>query len=244
MKRLRGVAVCSVATFALIAALAASASATLPEFSEPFPKHFTLKSTTVTGQPAKTESHERVVCTASSVARGVMGEIIRPKNGSVTLRLTGCKGHTEAFGEELEFSCNTEGAGAEEIVTSPLAMTLGYINETKEEVGVALEPELERPGTRAPFTKFECDKGFAHFTWLGSVIGKLTPVNKKVKPRSHLTLTFTELKGKQKPSKLEGGPTDILTGRAEIGGELPKESPIGLSAKDAITFTEPVEVKA
>jgi hypothetical protein len=233
MKHLRSVAVYSVAAVVTSAVLAASASAALPEFSGPFPKPFKSKSGTVIAE--EEGGGGKLECAASEGT----GEIVGATKGKVGLRLTGCLG--EAF--EEKFPCTTLGSAEGEVVTSPLVATLGYINKTKEQVGLALEGPS---GAAAPLVaQFECHVNYLkrtlHFSWTGSVIGKLTPVNKKVKPANHFTLGFTQAKGKQKPSKLEGGLEDVLTGHIE---EITGEPEIGLAAKDEIKFSETVEVKA
>jgi hypothetical protein len=233
MKRLT---VFSVAALVTGAVLVASAAAALPEFSGPFPKPFVSKGGTVTSEPVG-NPFEKLVCKGSTGA----GQIIGPRTGNISLRLTGCIGHEETF--KIEAPCTTPGSLPGEIVTSALAMTLGYINQANKVVGLALnEPAPVRTG----FTEFECrsEFGVAHFIWGGSVIGKLTPVNKKVRPTSHFTLNFTQAGGRQKPGKLEGGPKDVLMGRMKIGEGEATESQIGLSARDEVKFAEAVEVKA
>ena len=54
-------------------------------------------------------------------------------------------------------------------------------------------------------------------------------------------LKFAEAKGKQKPTKFEGGPTDVLMIATAAGG-APEEA--GVSAKAELTFAEPTQIKA
>jgi hypothetical protein len=249
MKHLRGIAACSVAAFALSAALTASTSSAVqpevhepPEFSKPFPKPVNFKSGKVIGEETGT-IRNYVECTGSTAR----GEIIGPKNGRLSMVLTGCKG-------DDYYPCQTVGLEKGEIELSPLLMTLGYVNKEKKEVGIALEAiQEELLVAKIPLARFECPEAppRPHFTWDESVIGKLTPVNQKVKPTKRFTLNFTESKGKQKPRKLEGGPTDVIIGHA-ITEEcfeneckfLTAESEIGFSAKEQLAFAEPVEVTA
>ncbi len=199
--------------------LAASASASLPEFSGPFPKAFTSTSKTVT---VETVSKLKATCTAATDA----GTIEDAKTGTVVIKLTGCKA--------LGFECSSSGAKAGEIVTNTLVNTLGYINAQKKEVGL----DVSAPATGAPFTEFTCD-GYT-ITVRGSVIGELTPVNKTVKAGKKVSLKFKQSKGKQKPTNLEGGPTDVLSGSVEGG---PSEE-AGLKLTDALTFSEAIEIHA
>ena len=74
----------------------------------------------------------------------------------------------------------------------------------------------------------------------GSVIEKITPVNKLVKPPAGFNLKFTQAKGKQKPPKFELGPVDVL--ETSINGGPIEES--GLMSTDLLTFAAPLEIKA
>jgi len=215
MKRMRTLGPFLVAVFATSAV---SASAALPEFTPPFPKPFTSK-TKMTLIVGKT----KVKCAAGTNK----GQITGPQTGTVTIALTGC--------EALGFSCVSPGAGGSgEILTSVLSGTLGYINRATKEVGF----DLSSPPTGAPFTTFTC--GNLTATVQGSVIGKMTAVNKKIKPPMHFSLRFLESKGKQQITHLDGGPIDVLA--TSLGGGPFQES--ALVAPDAITFAEVVEIKA
>jgi hypothetical protein len=216
MKRIRMAGLCLVAVFAVSAVVAASASAALPEFSGPFPKPFTSKSGKVY---VETVGKLRTTCTAGTNG----GKVTGPKTGIVTIRFTGCKA--------LSYTCTTKGAAVGEIVSN-LRSTLGYINKAKKEVGIALES-----ATGAPFAEFTC--GPANVVGTGSAIGKLTPINKRVKAGKPFILKFTQANGKQRPTKLEGGPTDVLV--ASIGG-VSQEA--GLSGTDEVLVEGGAEIKA
>jgi antitoxin (DNA-binding transcriptional repressor) of toxin-antitoxin stability system len=218
MKRLRSVAFCSVAALAVSAVVAGSASAALPEFSGPFPKPLKSKG----GKALIETAGVKLTCTALTD----VGEVLGAKNGKVVVRLTGCS----ADG----FTCTTPGAAEGEMVTSELSTTLGYINKEKREVGIALAAV-----SPTPFEEFEC--AGLKIVVEGSVIGKLTPINKRVKPTSHFTLKFTQKKSVQTPRKLEGEPVDVLEGH--LAGE-PLMLAAGLKAKDEITLVETGEIKA
>jgi hypothetical protein len=151
--------------------------------------------------------------------------MLGPKTGTVTIKSTGC--------EAVKYKCTTTGAAKGEIVTSVLSVTLGYIDKATKEVGL----DSASP-TGAPFAEFAC--GPFKVVTRGSVIGKVTPINKKVKPPNHFTLKYTQAKGKQKPSKFEGGPTDVLA--SSVNG-MPSEEE-GLSLKAEARFAEAAEIKA
>jgi hypothetical protein len=217
MTRIRTVSICLLAAFVSSAVAAASASA-LPEFSGPFPKAFTSTSkTTILETVGKT----KVKCAADTST----GEITGPTAGIAMLRLTGCESKT--------FPCNSPGAAAGEIVTHPLSITVGYINRELKEVGL----DLANPAG-ALLAEFQCVNLVA--VMRGSVIGKITPVNKLVKPGAHFSLKFAQKAGAQKIVKFAGGPVDILE-TSFNGGPF---EPSGLGSTDVVSFKEPVLLKA
>jgi hypothetical protein len=117
-------------------------------------------------------------------------------------------------------------------VTKTLVGTLGYINREKREVGI----DFARDG--GPIAEFIC--GNLVVVVEGSVIGKISPVNKLLKPPSHFVLQFVQKGGKQRVTKLEGGPPDVL--QTSLNGGPFEQS--GLSSTDLIMFVAPVEIKA
>jgi hypothetical protein len=219
MTRIRRGAVCLVAATAIGAAAATSASAALPGFTGPFPKAFTSTSKTST---LETIGKAKVTCKADTDAGQITGET----TGTVTIKFTGCA--TKGF------LCTSPGAAAAgEIVTHPLTSTLGYINRETKEVGI----DYSNPAG-ALLAEFTCGNIVAAVK--GSVIGKITPVNKFVIPPGHFTVRFAQKAGKQNITKLAGRPIDILE-TALNGGPF---EPSGLSSTDLIKFAEPVEIKA
>lgn len=196
MASIKLVALCLVAVSGVGAATAASASA-LPEFTGPFPKPF-MSSSKVSN--LGTVSKKRVKCIADTNT----GEVTGPNAGHVTIRYTGC--------ESSKFPCNSPGAGAGEVVTFPLTTTLGYVNRAAKEVGL----DLANPAG-ALVEEFQCAniRGVVR----GSVLGKITPINKPVKPPSKLTVKFVQKAGKQSIVEFAGGPPDIL--EASFGAGLP-----------------------
>jgi hypothetical protein len=132
----------------------------------------------------------------------------------------------------LGLSCNTVGVPPGEIVTTSLLMTLGYINEPKKEAGIDLST-----ATGGPLMEFVC--GGLRVIVDGSVIGKLTPVNKPVNPPGHFVLKFAQSAGKQKPTHFEGGPVDVLS--TSFGGPFAES---GRASTDTISFPVPMMVAA
>jgi hypothetical protein len=217
MTRIRTVALCLGATVAA-SAFGASSAAALPEFTGPFPKAFTSTSKT---SVLETVGKTKVKCLADTN----VGEITAPMNGHVTIRFTGC--------ETKGFPCTSPGAAAGEIVTFPLIATLGYVNRETKEVGL----DLANPAG-AFVAEFQCVNILAAVK--GSVIGKITPVNKLVKPPSRFAVKFAQKGGKQAIVKFAGGPLDILETSLN-GGPF---EPSGLASNDMLSFGAPVEIKA
>ena len=208
------------AILAVSATMVASASAALPEFGGPFSTPFTSKSGVSTLETVKKAT---IVCTTDTNT----GEVTGPKTGTVTITFSGCELVT------LSLPCNNVGVPPGVIITAPLLMTLGYINGPKKEVGV----DLSGPATGGPLMEFMC--GPLKTVVDGSVIGKITPVNKLIVPPGHFTLKFVQAMGKQKPTHFEAGPVDVLS--TSFGGPFAES---GLSSTDNITFGIPTMILA
>lgn len=218
MMRFRIIGLCLMAGIAGSAIVSASACAALPEFSGPFPKSVTSKSGIAL---IETVGGAKASCQAGTNT----GEVTGPKTGTTILRLTGCV--------VLSFKCTSPGAAEGEIVSNPLSITLGYINKALLDVGVSLES-----ATGGPIAEFKC--GPVDVTETGSLIGRITPIDKVVKAGKPFKLKFTQRKGKQKPNKFEGGPIDVLM--ASVDGGPPEEA--GVSTKVELTLNEAGEIKA
>jgi hypothetical protein len=129
--------------------------------------------------------------------------------------------------------CTTSGKPFGVIETAPLTGELGYIHKSTKVVGL----DLFASGG-GPFATFEC--GATPFVVIGSVIGRIAPVNKVVNAGEHFTLKFAEKEGLQKPPSFEGAPPDVLS--TSIGGG-PFET-TGLAATDEVFVIGTVEIKA
>jgi hypothetical protein len=220
MTRTITAAIYVVAILSIGAVAAASASAALPEFSGPFPKAFTSTSKAST---LETVGKTKVKCEADTNA----GTITGPNAGNLTITFTGCQTKT--------IPCNSPGAVPGEIVTHGLTSTLGYINRELKEVGI----DFSNPAG-ALVLEFQCGPATAGVV-RGSVIGKITPVNKLVKPPAHFTVKFAQKKGIQTIGKFEAGPLDILETSLN-GGPF---EPSGLNSVDLVKFAAPpVEIFA
>ena len=210
MRRLKAGIRLVIAALALSAAVASSASA-LPEWSGPFPKPFVSN-----GNPARLETPKptEVRCTGNT---NDVGEISAANSGRIEIHFTGCQSSGQP--------CSSHGAATGEIVTPPLAMTLGYIRARSKNVGL----DVANPANGV-FAEFECPNVKERVT--GSLIGKITPVNKAVKPGHHFTVKYRGREGTQMPTGFEGGPPDFL--KASInGGPL---EPMSLGSADALNF--------
>jgi hypothetical protein len=217
MKRIR-VGGLSLAAVAAVMAFSGASASALPEFSAPFGKPFT---STSKASLFETVGGSKLMCKADTNT----GEVTGPQSGVITITFTGCK--------LTGIPCNTPGMAPGTIATNLLTMTIGYINKANKEVGVDL---VEPFG--GGFLNYGCGPTlFAKVQ--GSVIGRITPINVKVKPGKVFTLHFTQSKGVQKPVKLEGGPVDVL--ETSFGGPFVES---GLMSTDKVKFGEVVELKA
>jgi hypothetical protein len=220
MTRTRTVGLVALAVLAISACSSASALAALPEFVGPLPVPFAAKSGLTT---LETISGAKIACTSDTGA----GEVTGAKTGSVKLTFTGCELVT------LALPCNTAGLPPGEVTTTSLLMTLGYIAiEPKKEVGIDLST-----ATGGPLMEFMC--GALKVTVVGSVIGKVTPINKLIKPPAHFVLKFAQAAGKQKPMKFSGGPIDVLS--TSFGGPFLES---GLASSDTLAPVAPITIVA
>lgn len=201
------------------AAAATGAAAAPPEFSPPFPNAFHSTSKAMT---LKTIGGLKVSCIADTNK----GEVTGPASALLTISFTGC---TSAGSR-----CQSPNGLAGEIVTERLLGTLGYVSREPKEVGL----DLSNP-TGGPMAVFFCGEDL-RVEVFGSVIGKITPINKVVKPGAHVTLKFAQKAGHQAIRMFLGGPLDVpLT--SVLGGPL-EES--GISSTDLLTFAAPVVIIA
>ncbi len=133
----------------------------------------------------------KVECSGGSAS----GQITSEKEIThIGLKFAGCK----AAG----FSCNSSLGSPGEIQVKNVTGKLGYINKAGKEVGL-----LFKPAEGKEFTEFNCIGGIIKVKILGLVICPITPVNTVVKV---YTLKCEQKEGDQKPTKFEGGETEVL----------------------------------
>jgi hypothetical protein len=144
------------------------------------------------------------------------GKATGPKTLEITLVLTECK-----IPGAL---CTSGGSALGEIRTPPLVGTLGYITKAPKVVGLDLTSPF------APIMQFMC--GVTPFVVEGSLIGRITPLNKPVPGGMHFTLAWAQKEGVQKFQHFEGEPIDVLS--TSIGGGAFELS--GFAGVDEIFF--------
>jgi hypothetical protein len=225
MGRMKAIGVCLVAMLAIASVTAASASAEGPEFGrclkqaggkfksgactvasapgeerfEWFPgvikNKFTLVSKPETFVTLETVGGTKLVCSGGGHGTG---EYAGPKTvGNVSLTLTGCEGS--------KFECHTKGAGATEVIFSPLEGEVGIIK--KGETAAKNKPGLElfAPGG-ADWGDLECFPVPITIRVKGSLILPMPANSMKLSYAIKLACT----KGVQKTQSFEGGPLATL----------------------------------
>ena len=165
-----------------IAALAASATAALPEF-------LPGKGTTFKGSLGKNELQVKGGGITKCEAGKVSGEITGPKAVTATVTREGCKA--------LGFNANTPGdaTGVELFATTGELCTL---NKVAKSVGLLI---------KLPTTTIEVPTAKQKIQITGSLIGEVNPVNKS---QTTGELVFTQKEGVPGLEKCEGQPAAIL----------------------------------
>jgi hypothetical protein len=218
VRRTRRIGLCLLATVAGCAVAAGSASAALPEFVPGAGPSFSVKSGKMV---LKTVGKQQINCLADTGS----GTLVGPKTVTISIVFSSC--------EHLKVPCNTVGMAPGEIALAADG-TLGYlVNPEVKEVGL----DLATP-TGAPLMEFQCGAALRGFVD-GSVIGKITPVNKVVPAAMHFTLKFAQVAGKQTFNHLFGEPIDVPF--TSFGGPA-EES--GLGSVDALKFTAALMIAA
>jgi hypothetical protein len=154
------------------------------------------------------------------------GEVTGPVTALMTISFTGC---TNAGAR-----CQGPNGLPGEIVTQRLSGTLGYVTRAPKVVGL----DLSEP-TGGPLAVFFCGEDL-RVEVFGSVIGRITPINKTIAPGSHVKLMFAQKEGHQAIRMLLGAPPDVPM-TSVLGGPL-EES--GISSTDLLTFAAPIKIIA
>jgi hypothetical protein len=176
------------------------------------------------GGSVKLETTGKAIVSCTGVS--LTGEYTGSQSATAAIVFSGC----EAPGA-LGGKCQSEGATAGEIVTSPLAGTLGIVKAAKKPtVGWDLTPV----SPAADFADFRCGASAVSLT--GSVIAPVTAVDKM---SASFALKLKAAKGKQNPTGLEGEPSDTL---AFVSSG--REEQAGLTATIDVGNAEALEIKA
>jgi hypothetical protein len=217
MKRFKIIGLCLMAAFVVAAVVASAASAAKPEWLG-YPLHFTSLGVLLSKLKAGGTS---VTCTHVDN----LGFITGPQSGWVLVTFLGCK-------LASKFACKSASANEEEIKTSLLNMTLGYVNKKNKEAGVAL-------AASGSLAEFSCNDEGVPFPAVvkGSVIGAITTPNVKA---SEFKLTFAESGGKQAIQEFEKESKDTL--EVSLNGGVFEEGVE--TSEDTITTAGLMEVMA
>lgn len=165
-----------------------------------------------------------ITCSNSATS----GEYTGLKTATATITLTGCQ---VAASKQ---ACQSSGAAAGEIVTSPLAGELGFIEDAYE--GEELHVSVGMDFKHSP-TLLTAECGGEQLSVTGSVIAPVSGVNKMT---TKLTLKFAATAGKQNPEQLEEEPKDTLS--STLGAGSAEQA--GLSSTAKIVNGESLEIKA
>ena len=223
-------AAASIAALALaVAPASASAASPVLEFVPPgsaFPIPFEAEGGEVTARLA--EFDPIVHCSGSEGE----GTITGPRSTLSSYVFTGCEAQ-DPGGPEDGHECKSAGAGPEEIKTGTIGAELVYIDQSKLEVGMLLNPQ------EGVYMDFEC--GGEPVLATGSFLSPVDPINK-------LAPSFTAILRRSGASQL---PSEY----ENANGEKRQAIPMGQKGSDApdktgveLTFTihpgVPLEIKA
>jgi hypothetical protein len=155
------------------------------------------------------------------------GQYTGTKTASATLTFTGCQR------ADTKASCQSSGAAAGEIVTSPLEGELGFIEDVFE--GETLNVSVGLDLKHSP-TLLTADCGGSALSVSGSVIAPVGAVNKML---PSFSLHYKATGGKQAPEGFEEKPDDTLSGT--FGGGSPEQT--GLTSTGKIANGEKLEIR-
>lgn len=212
---LRGIHVCAVASIAALALAAApacaSAASPLLEFVSPghsFPIPFEAEGGEVSARLAEFEPI--VNCSGSEGE----GEITGPRSALSIYVFTGCVAQ-DPGGSEDGHECKSEGANPEEIRTGTIAAELVYIDQSKHEVAMLLNPG------EGIYMNFECG---------GETVKASGPFLSPVDPINQLSSSFTAILRRSGASQI---PSEYET----LDGEKRQAIPMGQKGTDSPDMT-------
>jgi hypothetical protein len=222
---LRGITLAILAggIYAAAICLSSAAFAAAPELVEKGGKELIKKGVTISGTGASfevigTAMKKRIVKCTSYTGKGkVTGvktlEVKTSETAGITY--TGCLYEGNR--------CNTMGQNGGTIITSVLQGEIGFVNGGTEEVGLSLAPT-----GKASFASFICGCLVEQLS-IGekagggggdSVIGRIIPIETKVKVGENFNVLYEQTGGKQSIKKLNGGAMDILETEGIAGNDV------------------------
>jgi hypothetical protein len=172
----------------------------------------------------ETVGHAAIKCAAGAYA----GEYTGPKTATETIKLTGCQRTL------TKQACQSAGAAAGEIVSSPLEGALGFVQDFYEGETLHLSVGLDVKHSPS-LVAAECGATKEAVVVEGSVIGPFGTVDKMVAAN---TVKYKATAGKQAPEGFEGGPNDTLLAHFGTGSEQ-----AGLTGVEKVTNGEKLEIK-
>ena len=162
----------------------------------------------------------------------VDGAVSGPTSIDASIVLEGC--HTT----KAMAPCQTQGAGAETIVTEPLNGLIDYVTGGEAPtVGIALEPA----GEATALVTYECAVGGG--TRISERGGVIATTAADVLSKS-LALKFTAKKNRQQPEAFEGQPNLVLTALIEPLRRWSHRTGATWAATITATLEEALEIKA
>lgn len=172
----------------------------------------------------ETVGHAAIKCSAGSYA----GEYTSAKTATATIKLAGCQRTS------TKEACQSAGAGAGEIVSSPLEGSLGFVQDSYEGETLHLSVGLDLKHSPS-LVAAECGASKEAVVFEGSVIGPFGTVDKMGLAN---TLKYKASGGKQAPEAFEAAPNDTLL--AHFGSSSEQA---GLTSTEKITNGEKLEIK-
>jgi hypothetical protein len=169
------------------------------------------------GAGLETVGGKKIACKGSNAKGAITG----PKTiAKFVVKFTECEG--------LASKCNSTGAAAGEIVTTPFGGTLGDL-KSESTPGIAFTPE----GVSGVAAEFTC--GTTGVVITSGVVGPITTVGKL---EARLSLNFKETKGVQLFESLFGAPLDVF--KTSFNKEKAEQT--GLGSLQTVVPSEPIEV--
>jgi len=179
--------------------------------------------------------HPTIKCTATNIT----GEYTGPKTAAVSIEFQAC---VDQQGNQCQ---SPPGTNKSEISAKAVEAVLGYTRheEVEGKLRIAVGIDLKPQPPLTAITTYECTGSGEQAMVEGSVIGKLTPLN-KMTTETNLAIKATRA-GAQQVESFAGGPKDTLSTTFMKGLETVGTVPSTLTIlNEKGTNSAPVEVKA